>query len=153
MNDDVVVLQVGELVQTVRDLIQLLDDDRVYFEANALDKIEQNNEKKAEANERLENLITALATSPDLLAYSGNLYEKLLQRVEHCTYPSRARLDRLLHTLQDELMRYSRLLLINRQVVHANLGFIKDVFYALINESIKENQQPTYDRQGQLEQV
>lgn len=154
MNDDARILAlVNDFIQQTRTLIYLMQEDAEYFKTNDLLSLEDNAVKKAQANDRIIAVVAHLSQMPALLASQGNLYEKLLQHVACMPMPQRDELDVLLYSLYDELARYSQLMTINRHLINANMAYIKDIFFAIVNHKVKEEAQPVYDRLGLLEQV
>ncbi|MGQ3892624.1 hypothetical protein [Legionella sp. CNM-4043-24] len=153
MSDDVKLLELIErFIQQTRHLTALLQKDLDYFRENDLSSIEKNNISKNEANERLIEILTEFNTIPDLTLSQGNLYEQLLQYTRNRTSQS-AELDYLLAVMHNELDAYSQLLNVNRQLVTANMDFIKDIFSGLMNHYDADDKTTTYDRQGLLERV
>jgi len=154
MNDDVkLIALVTDLIDQTRSMIRLLQEDAEYHRSNDLESMHQNNSDKMQANNKLIDTISQLAKLPVLIAGQGNIYEKLLQYVKSLPSPQRDGLEGLLFNLHDDLTQYSELLIINRHLINANMAYVKDILFAMMNHKGKEDVQPTYDRTGLLERV
>lgn len=138
-------------INNTRMLTSLFTDDKEYFKQNNIEMIEQNNQKKTLLNHQLTDIITALQKNRQLSTQGSTIYQRLANHANQLTGDEHQEMTHLLQTMQDEIVNYSRVAAINRQVIQANVTYLKQLFAAIVNDPNRNQQADTYDCLGALE--
>lgn len=151
MNDDFVEIEqlISACIVHNQALNQCMLDDQNYFIANDFASMEQSDLKKADIQAQLNQFFQQLFNQAAITASSGDLFTKLSTYADTLDGPRQSKLGTLIQTLKEEYTSALRLIQMNRQVVHSNLDYIKDVISQLTQTPKKANC-TTYDQTGAL---
>lgn len=150
-NDAKILVLLHEFIAHTRKLTLLLKDDAESFKRNNLISIEENNLKKMDINNDLQEIVKELLAIPSLTACHGTVYERLLQHAASMSVSKQNELGKLLGKMTVEITHYDKTVATNKHVLNYNLSYIKDILFALVHNKVKETSETTYDRLGALE--
>lgn len=138
-------------IHHTRLLTALFVDDKEYFKQNNIQMIEQNNQKKNQLNQELSDIITALQKNRQLSMEGSSIYQRLANHAKQLKGDEHEEMTYLLQIMQNEMVNYSRVAAINRQVIQANVTYLKQLFATIVNAPNPNQQADTYDCLGALE--
>lgn len=152
MNDDFVVIDclVSEFVLQNKALNQCMLDDQHYFSNNDLLSLEQSDLKKTEIQAALIGLMHQFDNHPAFKVTYGDLFVKLSYYAGTLSEPKQTILLEHIQQMREEYTTGLRLVLMNRQIVNTNLGYMKDIISQLTH-SPKRVDSTTYDHTGAIE--
>ncbi len=139
-----------EILEKSRLLNSLYKIDRDYIEKNNITLMEEGNVKKTVIHNLLLSAIDALDNNPNISARTGSLFERIQDYAQSLPSSDKKNFIFLLDTLKTELLVYNQILHVNRTVVHVNLMQTRDLFRAILNVNIDDDQS-VYKSTGQLE--
>jgi flagellar biosynthesis/type III secretory pathway chaperone len=141
----------NQMIGHTHELVELLKAEAEFFKQNDIASMEANNQKKHAVNQLIGELVQNMQNLPSLMLHPGTVFEKIAQCAKTLSTVERNQLEDLQDKLTGEIGQYDNMMRINRQVINANLTFIKDLFFTLVNN--KEEPPATYGRTGVLEKI
>ncbi|MFI4919425.1 MAG: hypothetical protein ACHP65_07705 [Legionellales bacterium] len=109
-------------------LNQCMLEDQSHFSVNDFVALEQSDLSKSQLNANLRILIDQLAAHAAITGLAGDLFEKLSSYADTLAAHQQSVLLELIHSLRKEYQTGLQLMHLNRQVVHANLTYVKELF-------------------------
>ncbi len=138
-----------EFILQNKALNQCMFDDQSHFSNNDFTSLEQSDLNKAAIQATLSDVMSQLDNHPAITINYGDLFVKLSYYAGTLSSVDQTTLLDLIQNMREEYTTGLRLVLINRQVVNANLGYIKEVISQL-TQTPKQLNSTTYDQTGVL---
>jgi hypothetical protein len=141
---------VEQFIEKNRALNNCLQADQQFLSMNDFNAMEASDLQKVEIQTGLSEVLAQLLTHPALKVSYGDLFVKLSYYAGQLEGQQQAKLLKLVQAMREEFMAGTRLLMINRQVVNANLSNIKEIICHLTDSSSSTSSQVTYNHSAEI---
>lgn len=152
MKDDAAAIDglVSEFVAKNKALNQCMLDDQRHFSNNDMVSLEKSDAIKAEIQTALSGLMSQLDNHPALTVTYGDLFVKLSYYAGTLREPQQSTLLEHIQEMREAYTTGLRLVLMNRQIVNTNLGYMKEIISHL-TQTPRQVNTSTYDHTGAIE--